>query len=418
MTTSTSNSVSKFVDNLNNITSDYKYTPSEPLIYGSLGFNSMAIVVGNNQTNVNNFFATFNAKNTLPTDWTTLMNSFYQFATAPGGGYDINSINNSGIFGSNPSQTQIVNSLVNNFANLDFSAAVNGPPSLDTVGIAPANPNYPSQFQAWYKQFATSYNYSGTSTFIQNFENALTTTAALQRGTALFAPGGGPIPNSSSIPRYEDVFMSFFPSATHAQFVTYMQSYYNLQVKNNGYFVPSMSFKDFTQGVITLANSNNSIDYGISSLASIGSSKTQILDVIYAMVGSVLSSLQNVAASQAGRLNIFSQWQTAYTSLIKQVHTFLQGEPGVRIAIDAKDSLGNDVAGGVKDANTTRAILNDKYNSAIQNLLSSQQASIGDDAKALQSNINSSTDAVSQQTNLSSAIIQELTSLLHAIFKK
>ena len=48
--------------------------------------------------------------------------------------------------------------------------------------------------------------------------------------------------------------------------------------------------------------------------------------------------------------------------------------------------------------------------------MQSRQALVGDDAKALQSNVNQSNDAVTQQSNLGTAILQELSTLLSEIF--
>lgn len=408
MTTDTP--VNMFVENLPNITSNYKYTPSEPLNSVNAGLFQMWTILGSPSTPfsaVQTFFSTFNASNPLPTDFPTLVRKLYAYA-APGGVYTYSTqIINSTIFGATPpTLTQLQQSLLNAFANTEFASSVNGASqfvnSSDSVGIIPPGTDYSSQFKAWYIQFASNYDYS--QTFVQNFTNALTLTAALQNGTDLKTNFGTPLLNSANIPRYEQIYSLFFPGSTHAQFVTYMQNYIHAQVSANGFFVPSLSFDDFTYALIKVTAPQSVLD--LASLTGVSSQKTLILFEIYNLISKVLGSLQNISAAQSGRLKVFSQWQRAYTGLIAQLHTFLRFEPGVRIS-------NNDI----DNAADVRTALNDKYNASIQSLLSSNQSVIGDDAKALQSNINSSTDAVSQQANMATAIIQELTTILGAIFK-
>jgi len=130
---------------------------------------------------------------------------------------------------------------------------------------------------------------------------------------------------------------------------------------------------------------------------------TIILNRIFKLILGMLPSLQNAAASQASRLKFLSQWQAAYTDAMSQIHTFVKG--------DGKAFSGTDDA-----AATARDDMN-RYNSQLLTTLQNRQSVVGDDAKALQSNVSQSNDAVNQQSNLGTAIIQEMSSLLSAIYR-
>ena len=114
----------------------------------------------------------------------------------------------------------------------------------------------------------------------------------------------------------------------------------------------------------------------------------------------MITSLQNVAAAQAQRLTILSKWQSAYSDAMAQMHTFSQGDGSFLTASSQSDN---------------RSSVN-QYNSNLLQTMQSRQALVGDDAKALQSNVNQSNDAVTQQSNLGTAILQELSTLLSEIF--
>lgn len=130
---------------------------------------------------------------------------------------------------------------------------------------------------------------------------------------------------------------------------------------------------------------------------------TIILNRIFKLLLTMITSLQNVAASQASRLKFMSQWQSAYTDAMSQIHTFIKGGGGAFSGTSSADATARD------DLNR----LNANFTQTLQN----RQSVVSDDAKALQSNVNQSNDAVNQQANLGTAILQELGTLLATIFK-
>ena len=130
---------------------------------------------------------------------------------------------------------------------------------------------------------------------------------------------------------------------------------------------------------------------------------TIILNRIFSLIIDITKSLQNVAASQASRLKFMSQWQSAYTDAMAQIHTFVKGDGLAFSSTSSADATSRD------DMNR----LNSNFIQTLQN----RQSVVADDAKALQSNLTQSNDAVNQQLNLGIAILQQLSSLLPAIFK-
>ncbi len=143
-----------------------------------------------------------------------------------------------------------------------------------------------------------------------------------------------------------------------------------------------------------------------TSLASIGSDKTLILNNIYALLSIFVETLQQTASDQADRLQIYTQWQNAYTKQISTIPTFTAGDgswPGTRTYTQQQ---------GLQ----FRADCNTLSNSYIEQN-TAQNDVISSEAQTQQSALNASTDAVTQQSQFASSIIDTLSNLLYAIFQ-
>ncbi len=129
-----------------------------------------------------------------------------------------------------------------------------------------------------------------------------------------------------------------------------------------------------------------------------------VLNKIFHLIGIVLTSMQSVAAAQASRLTIYSSWQTAYSDMMNQIHTFSanNGDAGVQSPTDSGQT-------------NVRSDMN-KLNSQLIQVMQNRQSIIGDDAKALQSNVSQSNDAVNQQATMGTSILQDLSTLLGTVF--
>lgn len=128
-----------------------------------------------------------------------------------------------------------------------------------------------------------------------------------------------------------------------------------------------------------------------------------ILNNIFHLIVQLTGSLQNVAATQAARLSFYTQLQKDYTEFMSQVHTFVIGS--------------HDAIGGTTDAEAKARDALNRLNATFTQTLQNRQSVIGDDAKALQSNISQSNDAVNQQNNLGTAILQQMSTLVSSIFR-
>lgn len=201
--------------------------------------------------------------------------------------------------------------------------------------------------------------------------------------------------------KYKAVYDALFPNADAAAgtkaYNEDLKAFYKDEIKKYGpYVTPSQAFADW----ISFTRKKYLSVYlptDFTSLSSQNAKKTLIINDIYALIHSMVESIQKVAAAQATRLVLLTEWQKAYSDSLTMVPTFLQNEY-------EKIDSGN------------RAAMNTQGQQLIQNM-QTQQALVGDDAKALQSNINQSNDAVSQQANMAQSLLQELNTILAAIFK-
>lgn len=131
--------------------------------------------------------------------------------------------------------------------------------------------------------------------------------------------------------------------------------------------------------------------------------KTFVLSNIFNLLLNMTTSMQNIAAAQADRLQLYTSWQQTFTDKMAQIKTFMVGG-------------GQFISGTDEPASQARQSLNQLNSNYIQTL-QNRQSVVSDQAKALQSNVNQSNDAVSQQSNLGTAIIQEMNTLLGSIFR-
>lgn len=136
--------------------------------------------------------------------------------------------------------------------------------------------------------------------------------------------------------------------------------------------------------------------------------KPLLLNRVFQLIIDVLDGLQNTAGAQANRLNILSNWQQAYTAELNQIHSFTAGNG------DGQDAGGDSLDGS--GGNNIRQNLN-SLNSIFTQQIQGNNTIVGDDAKALQSNINQTTSEVQAQTDMATAILQQLSTILTSIYQ-
>lgn len=305
------------------------------------------------------------------------------------------------------------------WTNSDASGVFPSTTSTDWSLIVPppSKADLTNQMKAWFAHFIDTYPFqpngsvaSTSNVFFSTASNELTVTAFLQSSPTLVGVTGVSATILGRIPRYQKIYEALFPGAAPGDFATRLNEFYQDQIAEKGYFNPSQALDNWSQDLLeefgkTLAAN----PFTPSSLVSANFKKVLVLDRIYAIVADLLGSLQRIAAVQANRLVILSNWQRAYTDSLSQLHTFLQND-GTYLATRPTDVSGAELA-------FARTQANDKTNATLRELMQSNRAIVSDDAKALQSNVNQTNDAVSQQANAATAIIQELNTLLAAIFR-
>lgn len=139
--------------------------------------------------------------------------------------------------------------------------------------------------------------------------------------------------------------------------------------------------------------------------SSISTSKFEVpllINRIFQLLTDIIGVLQSVAISQAERLQLLTRWQKAYTDLLDQVPVFTQNSA--------------DFGGTDTDDSVLRDDIN-RLNAAFSEQIRSSRSQHGDDAKALQSNLNQTNDAVTQQANLATALLQQLSTILSTLFR-
>lgn len=218
-----------------------------------------------------------------------------------------------------------------------------------------------------------------------------------------------------SLPSFESAFNAYFPNlkdkidtATGKTFFQEaLEQFYTQVINVAGYFIPSQFFGTWASNLEEISKSLPSISSTVLSTTPLNDSR--ILNDIFALLVSMIGSLQNVAAAQSNRLALYTSWQKGYNSLLNQVHVFTATSSDLladgNFALD-KSTLAkrrNDVQG--------------TFNPALTQTITSYKDVVTDDAKALQSRVNQSSDAFNEQANTATAILQQLSTILSSIFR-
>lgn len=128
-----------------------------------------------------------------------------------------------------------------------------------------------------------------------------------------------------------------------------------------------------------------------------------IINRILKLLTSMIQTLQEVGVAQSQTLTFLTNWQSSYTDVMNQIHSFV------------KDN-GDKIDGGSSGEANTRNDLN-QVNSTYTEQIRANNSTLNDTAKGLQSNLNSTNDAQQQQASLATTILQQMTTILSSIFR-
>lgn len=438
-----------FTENLNNIPNVVPNVLGVPDFYIPV-LDLMIETQDNNGSSVaklNQFFASFDASShPLPQTYDDFMQALASFVGSPTPGtanfpWLAGLLNNF----SSATHNYYAPNPNNNFGTTWYNYLSGQPVQLTSNADWPLSPPSPTdmiaQFKTWFGDFLKNFNYTSagkvvvptdpplqngatrvtTNYFFQQMGLALADTATLsanKSGLGLSVNGGSP--QNLSLPSYQEIYNAFFPNGGQTGFITRLQAFYNEQVDPKtgpGYFIPSQLFAKWTNEMqrdyVKSLNLSGNFIAGESSLEGGNYRKTIILNRIFLLISSMLNTLQRVAAVQAQRLNVFTQWQKAYTDTLAQLPVFLSSQSPDNLLTNKT----GDSADTKKDKGDARDELNNQVNFRFRDFMQTNRNLVSDESKAMQSNINQSSDAVSQQANMATSIIQELSTLLGAIYR-
>jgi len=296
----------------------------------------------------------------------------------------------------------------------DF-ALLNVPPSA-----------YSTQFRAAWLAFTSSLPPHGVNASAQPTALELFTewrkftakTATIMESTSdniVVNDANGSTTAPRSLPSFEGAFNTYFPllkdrvdTATGKTFFAEaIEQFYNQVIGVTGYFIPSQFFGTWVNNLQEISKSLPSISSTVLSTTPLNDSR--ILNEIFALLVSMIGSLQNVAAAQSNRLALYTSWQKAYNSLLNQVHVFTATSSD----LFADGNFGLDKSTLAKRRNDVQGT----FNPALTQTITSYKDVVTDDAKALQSRVNQSSDAFNEQANTATAILQQLSTILSSIFR-
>jgi hypothetical protein len=294
---------------------------------------------------------------------------------------------------------------------------------LTTQTSPPANPpttlptiNLQSQFEAAFSNFLQTYAYpsegaaiaSSTDFFNQWFKFTAVTTTLQVAQPPLVTEANQSI--TGALPSYEAIYNSYNPGATQADFQAALATFYNTQLTQNGFFLPSQSLNAW---ITQNATQYNVAVSGGASYSSVSTDKSAIINRVINLLIAMITVLQKVGIAQANQLTFLTSFQNVYVQLQSQVPVFSQGN-----LYSAQFGGGTTPLGkaGTTPGNE-RNQLNTVYNASLSQNLSAFRGVQQDAAKQVQSYVNQTNDAVTQQTDMATALIQQLSGIAGSIFR-
>lgn len=216
---------------------------------------------------------------------------------------------------------------------------------------------------------------------------------------------------TQGLPSYEAIYYAFHPGATKAQFQQDLVTFYNEQMKANGYFLPSQMLD--TWYTVNKTVYDKSIN-ATASFSTASAEKALILNRLINLLISMISILQKVGVAQANQLKFVTNFQNIYVQLQTQIPVLSRGDVfGPGSGATGTTPLGLKTTA----ANDERNAINTSFNAAKTEMMRAFRGIQEDIAKQIQSRVNQTNDTVNQQTDMATAILQQLSGLVGAIFR-
>ena len=310
--------------------------------------------------------------------------------------------------------------------SLGITGAITSPANTgDWSILSPiSSTDFKEQFNNATRYFLKNYQYdkpnsqSELDSLIEQFVEFTTPTALLQESSNSLVPFGG-----KNIIGYDEMFSSFFPSGVDGEGKTFqerIQSFYDKKIEQDGFFLPSHHMDEWFQDLQDefLLNFQETTAIGTTKSTD-GLQRVEILLRIFSLLTQLITTIQNVAATQAERLTLLARFQDAYTTLLNDL-PIVTGGTGGGVAesgttFNPVDGINTDDDEAQKE-NAARQGITSKT-TALGEIVRGNRTLIQDRAKALQSTLNQSNDSSTQQANIATSIIQQLSTLLNSIYR-
>lgn len=201
---------------------------------------------------------------------------------------------------------------------------------------------------------------------------------------------------------YREVYFAFVPGATEENYKAFLKNFYNTTQQANGYFIPSQFLGQFFAATL---QQQKALTKQLVTLSANSAEKTSILIEIFALLTTMTTAMQNVAAEQAKRLSFYADLEKAYTDLTQQIPNITASDVAANSDMHAESG---DVANTVQQIQTTNQAYGTQlrdYRSVVQNQAQQQQTAV-----------DQTNQAVNQQANLATTILQQMSQIIQSIF--
>lgn len=280
------------------------------------------------------------ATNPIPTDFNALFTELNSYAVATAG----------------PAQAVLANTSVTAikaafYKTFAYSILERQGNQSDWAGIINVtSPTIDAQFENAWKEFVKTIpydsfgfidmGYSGPNNevftdsgqvLLSAFSKFLSIGTKIQNTTVVTTSKNGTTVTTISVPSWEDMYAAFF--GTNVGFAAFVQQFYQDALAKTGggdplkgFFIPSQQFGAFIDAVAKQAKAVAMLN-APASVTTDQSGRPAVINRIFRILVLLITTLQGVAAAQANRLSLFTQWTRAYTDMMNQVPKFLGNNP-------------------------------------------------------------------------------------------
>lgn len=215
------------------------------------------------------------------------------------------------------------------------------------------------------------------------------------------------LPNKiEGVGSFESIYQAFTKNPSKEDFEKKLGDFYDKQVQDSGYFLPTHAFTDWVQerkDDFSVKMSSSGVEKTSMEKVSSSSvaSNSPVMKAIYALLATT-DTLQRLATVQAAELQTYAQIEGVYTTLEGQVPFFKENGPE------------NLWGGSGTDQTNTRNMENSTFTQPTIANLQANRGLYEDASKTIQNDLSSTVKEVESQMD----IVQKLLDMLNTIFSQ